>query len=132
MAENKAPEPWVSKLNDELACWEQGSLDYTFASCLRGRLQSKTTPRTISSAIERTYDNYLRANPQLESAEDKGWVVFISSFYKVVFVFAKYIPHNCEKQDSLIKALLELRRLPPRQIKIHGVCILSYSDCISY
>ena len=56
----------------------------------------------------------------------KSWATFISSFYKVVFMLAKCIPHDCERQDDLIKALLELRKLPSRQTKIRGVYICYY------
>ncbi len=56
--------------------------------------------------------------------EDKGLVEFLSGFFEVIYIFARHIPYNSPFHEKLIQLNLELRKLPPKKVKIWEVCVI--------
>ena len=51
----------------------------------------------------------------------KGWTGFLIAFYRVLLGAAAELRYNDPKQDKVVQLLVELRKLPPRAVKIFVV-----------
>ena len=65
---------------------------------------------------ERNQRNVLKSDPLLKFEDGNGIGSFLNGLYDVLFVLAKHI--RTGGQGDLIKVLPELRRLPPREVRI--------------
>ena len=86
-----------------------------------------------STEVARKIDDFskqdlLQWDPLLKFQDDKGMQGFLSEFYELVFLLAQLLPHSSAKQDKLVQLIVELRKLPTRELKIWGVrYVLLYS-----
>lgn len=52
-------------------------------------------------------------------------------FWEVVSSLAKLIPYtDSSKHEKLVQLILELRKLPPRQFKVWGICLVENTEYI--
>ena len=65
---------------------------------------------------------YLPSDPLMKFEDGQGIETFLVGFYELIFALARFIPYNSSDQDKVVQLMLELRKLPPKQLRIWEVC----------
>ena len=118
-------EPWITVFDDEINDWGKGTFDLSLAVMLKDYLllDSDSTAADTARHVHLFYEQeHLLSDPLMKFEDDQGMGAFLSGFYENVFTLARLIPYNSSNQEKLVRLLLELRKLPPRQFKIWEVC----------
>lgn len=129
-AVNAGKKPWIAYLDKEASYWGEGMCESVLAIMLKDLLLSDSDSTAADTA--RLIDNYyeqefLPSDPLMKFLDDKGIGGFLTTFYELVFNLARLIPYNNSNQEKLVQLILELRKLPPRQLKIWEVCKAFYA-----
>ena len=118
-------EPWIRYLDKEIAGAEQDDLvSYRLAKIIRESLLSTDGSQIVKAAqqIDSYYRyEYLVSDPFLKFLDGKGTANFLGNLYVLLFDTAIYIPDEDPHQDTLIKLLIELRKLPQAPCKLWNV-----------
>lgn len=78
--------------------------------------------REAARRIDADYrDVYLPSDPLLKGQDDKGMAPFLSYLYELVQSVATFIDWDDARQDALVQLVGELRKLPPRAVRIYDV-----------
>ena len=117
--------PWIRSLDEEMAAAKQDEDDlvtYRLAKIIRECLLSTDESQVVKAAhqIDSYYryehlasDTYLR----VRDIGGEGTPNFLSRLYSIAFDTAIDIPYNDPHQDTLVKLLIKLRKLPPAPCK---------------
>lgn len=118
-------EPWITQLNQEIDFLGENTWEYDLAMILKGLFLSDgdSDAADIARKIVNCYDQkFVPSDPLIRFRDDKGIQPFLFAFWQAVFIaFARIIPYNDSNQEKLLRFILELRKLPPRQFKIWEV-----------
>ena len=118
-------EPWIRYLDKEIADAEQDDLvSYRLAKIIRESLLSTDESQITKAAhqIDSYYRyEYLVSDPFLQFLDGKGTANFLGNLYGLLFDTAIYIPDEDPHQDTLIRLLIELRKLPQAPCKLWNV-----------
>lgn len=117
--------PWIEFLDNVAEYYDPSNPQPNVLTILRQSLFSSKDPSaTIAAQQVDTYyqERYLSLDPLMPYQEDKGMGSFLHCLYESVFDLALRIPYNDDSQDVLVEFIAELRKLPPKQLKIWGVC----------
>lgn len=125
MNSEAAATPWIQCL-DEILQENPDSSEARISKILRqmlsSSLQDDFTPAEAARQIDDYYqNNYLPSDPLMKFQDDKGMGGFLSGLYEMVFDLARAIPHDDELQNCLVQFLIELTKLPTKEVKIWGV-----------
>ena len=117
--------PWIRHLDEEMAAAKQDEDDlvtYRLAKIIRESLLSADESQIVKAAqqIDSYYryehlasDTYLR----VRVIGGEGTPNFLDRLYSIAFDTAIDIPYEDPHQDTLVKLLIELRKLPPAPCK---------------
>ena len=124
-AANAGKEPWITEVDNEISGWDDETCEYDIAMILKELFLSdgESTEADTAVKINDYYDQeFLPSEPLVRFEDDKRMQPFLFGFWQAVYIgFARFIPYNNSNQDKLVRCILELRKLPPRQFKISGV-----------
>ena len=115
---------WITLFDEETSDWGEGTCEHALSVMLKDYLVSDGDSIAVDTArrLHGFYEqDYLISDPLMKFEVDQGMGGFLSSFYEIIFTLARLIPYNCSEQDKLVRLLLELRQLPPRQFKLWKV-----------
>ena len=115
-ASNPAGHEWVDKFPDEYPLDDCDPVDKTLVEALQKYLLSNgtITAAEVARQVDKCFYDWL-------SEVSKHPESFIQDFYDINFCLAKVISYGDVRQDRLVEVMLELRKLPTRQLKIWGV-----------
>ncbi|KAI0384667.1 hypothetical protein F5Y04DRAFT_247527 [Hypomontagnella monticulosa] len=123
-------QPWVEFLDNIAENYGPSNPQKDVLDILRQTLFSSEEPSPIAAAqqIDTYYqETYLLCDPLMRFQEDKGMGGFLHCLYESVFDLVLRIPYNHTSQDILVEFIAELRRLPPKQLKIWNEDVQIYT-----
>lgn len=131
---NKTPETkesWMALLYQKFIFCEKGTVEHDIVSIIQDLLSSdsddiNTAARTAAHQIDTYYwDRNLESGTQFrfqiekDPYNDVQEVLFNAILYVVPLL---HYAQDAKKQNKLVQLIEELRRIPPRPVKIQGVC----------
>jgi hypothetical protein len=125
---------WVAYLDEEIAFNDEDTLDHYLATIIKDLLlvNNYTAVADVARQIDAYYSGeFLRSDPLLKFQDDKGMEIFLSILYRLVFDLAELISYKDSRQDTLVELILELRKLPPKQLKIWKVCCVFIASSLA-
>ncbi|KAK8022594.1 hypothetical protein PG993_013361 [Apiospora rasikravindrae] len=126
--------PWTQCL-DEILEMDPDGIETGLSEVLRRLLasQSDAAPAEAAQQIDDLYSNdYLPSDPLMRFQDDKGMGGFLSCLYEMVFDLARAIPYENDLQGRLVQFLVELAKLPTKEVKIWGEDCLAYARALVY
>lgn len=117
--------PWITQFDKEIIECGEGTSEHFLAKMLKDFLLSDgdSTAADTARRIDDFYEQvYLPSDPLMKFEDGQGIGAFLVGFYELIFALARFIPYNSSDQDKLVRLIQELRKLPPRQLRIWEVC----------
>lgn len=117
-------EPWLMFLDQELAACEAENLDPGLFNILKDLLQVDSTITLAEGArlIDTYYwETFLPADPLAKFQEGKGMEAFLFHIHWAMADLAKHLHYDDSRQEMLMQVVSELRKLPPKTLKVFGV-----------
>jgi hypothetical protein len=115
----------LAYLDEKMALNEEGTPDYDIATIIEGLLLNGNDHTAVADAarqIDMYYSSVFLPLDPLIKLDDEGMASLLSTLYNLIFEVARLISYKDSRQDTLVELILELRKLPPKQIKIYNVC----------
>jgi hypothetical protein len=120
-------EPWVTRFDKHLREWAEGPCEHELGGILKDAFLSVDHSTAVRTArrIQGFYEHeYLHSDFFCEYPDDQGMAYFYGSFNEVVFPLATLLPYNSCAQEQLVQLIFELRKVPPMEFKVWGVCYI--------
>ncbi|KAL8722778.1 MAG: hypothetical protein Q9225_000789 [Loekoesia sp. 1 TL-2023] len=112
---------WIARFDENIRRWGAKTCQHALGTMLKdsllsdGDLAAANTVHQIDSFYQQ---EYLTSDPLLKFKDDQGMERFLNGFFEAVFTLASLLPYADPNQGKLVNLLLELRKLPPRQLRI--------------
>lgn len=113
----------IAYLDEEISEAYEGDETYELANILK-RLMAENgiTPQEAAQQIDSYYeDDLLPSQPILQREKAKGMINLLSALDDLICGLGSALRYDDARQDALIQLILELRKLPPRQVVIGDV-----------
>ncbi|KAK8006968.1 2-5-dichloro-2-5-cyclohexadiene-1-4-diol dehydrogenase [Apiospora arundinis] len=123
---NAAATPWDLCLDELVQDGVEASMTEIFRRLLAS--QSDSAAAEAAQQLDNHYREDYSSNPLLKLEEDRGLAGYLSCLYEMVFDLARAIPHDNDLQNRLVQFLVELARLPPKEVTIWKEKCLLYAE----
>ncbi|KDN66824.1 hypothetical protein CSUB01_03007 [Colletotrichum sublineola] len=123
--------PWIQFLDRELSQSTPEDVENGLCQIFRHLFTSPNASAATEAAqqVDGYYrDVYLPSDPFLKFLDDKGTAGFLNTLYELVFDLARVVPYDHEQQQLLVQFLIELVKLPTREVKIWDRKCLVYAN----
>ncbi|KAK1969656.1 hypothetical protein LY78DRAFT_653834 [Colletotrichum sublineola] len=123
--------PWIQFLDRELSQSTPENVENGLCQIFRHLFTSPNASAATEAAqqVDGYYrDVYLPSDPFLKFLDDKGTAGFLNTLYELVFDLARVVPYDHELQQLLVQFLIELVKLPTREVKIWDRKCLVYAN----
>lgn len=118
-------EPWIVLFDQERNNLGESTHEAALGNIVKDLLLTDDKDAAASDTAQRIqnyYDQeYFVADPLLKFEDDQGMGEFLSAFYNIILLLARLIPYNSLTQQRLLLLVLELRKLPPKSLRIWQV-----------
>lgn len=113
----------LAYLDEEISESYEGAGTYELAKILKRLLaENDITPQEAAHQIDAFYeDDFLPSQPTFQKEKAKGMINFLGVLDELICGLGRVLHYNDARQDALIQLILELRKLPPRQVEIWEV-----------
>lgn len=132
---SETKEPWRTLLYEEYLFCEKGTVEHDIVPIIKDLLSSddddgddiNTAARTAAHLIDTYYwDRNLESGTQFrfqiekDPYHDVQEVLYNAILYVVPLL---HYARDAKRQEKLVQLIGELRKIPPRPVKIRGVCM---------
>lgn len=113
----------IAYLEEEISETYEGDETYELAYILKRLIaEDGITPQEAAQQIDSYYeDDLLPSQPILQKEKAKGMINLLGALDDLICGLGSVLHYNDVRQDALIQLILELRKLPPRQVVIEDV-----------
>lgn len=113
----------IAYLDTEISEAYEGDEIYELAKILRRFIaKDGVTPQEAAQQIDSYYeDDLLPSQPILQREKARGMVNLLGALDDLICDLGSVLHYDDVRQDDLIQLILELRKLPPRQVVIGNV-----------
>ncbi|RAO74256.1 uncharacterized protein BHQ10_010268 [Talaromyces amestolkiae] len=120
----------IAYLEEEISEAYEGDETYELAYILKRLIaEDGITPQGAAQQIDSYYeDDLLPSQPILQKEKAKGMINLLGALDDLICGLGSVLHYNDVRQDALIQLILELRKLPPRQVVIGDNECTDYKD----
>lgn len=113
----------IAYLDEEISDSNEGDETYELSNILKRLLvENGVTPHDAAQQIDSFYEHqFLPSQPIFQKQKAKGMIEFLGALDVLICDLGRLLHYDDVRQDALIQLILELRKLPPRQVEIWGV-----------
>ena len=113
----------IAYLDEQISESYEGAETYELANILKHLLaENGITPQETAQQIDSFYeDEFLPSQPIFQKEKAKGMITLLGALDELLCNLGRVLRYDDVRQDALIQVILELRKLPTRQVEIWGV-----------
>lgn len=113
----------IAYLDEEISESYEGAETYELANILKRLLaENGITPQETAQQIDSFYENdFLPSQPIFQKEKAKGMINLLGALDELLCNLGRVLRYDDVRQDALIQVILELRKLPTRQVEIWEV-----------
>ncbi|PCG90858.1 Protein of unknown function DUF3632 [Penicillium occitanis (nom. inval.)] len=120
----------IAYLDEQISESYEGDETYELANILKHLLaENGITPQETAQQIDSFYeDKFVPSQPIFQKEKSIGMINLLGALDELLCNLGRVLRYDDVRQDALIQVILELRKLPTRQVEIWGDECTVYKD----